>query len=203
MEKSLKCFDCLDYEAIEVVEVFEEEFFQNAMLFVALYLLCFSDPPYSEKFSAESVLDLARKKWFADGGALKCVRDKQTGVIYAYVVTYPVVREESICSALNNKVDNLSGCLYVAEILTRPEWRRNGFADMCLRNVLRNNSDRNIIVRTHKDNVASQRLFKRAGFVLLDNVYETVVQERVGKLSAESDDRIFLIHYHSSCLHQH
>ena len=192
MKRQTKKMLCLDWEAVKINKISQAIFGDSSSQYTSLYVLCFGAPPYQEKFTHDDVMKLAKEKWFTPDSSVLALVDVSTEQIYSYLVAYGVKHEENVFNAVKDNVDNAQDCLYVAEILTAPEWRGNGFA-ACLVNKLKEEyPDTDMIVRTTEKNVASKNLFLKSGFSLLEGTKEYVSQARLGDAPMR-DKRIFMV----------
>ena len=93
-------------------------------------------------------MKLAKEKWFPPNSSIFALVDVSTGQVYSYLVAYNLEHEEKVLKAIKDSIDEPQNYLYVAEILTAPEWHGNGFT-VCLVNKLKKEyPDTNMIVRT-------------------------------------------------------
>lgn len=192
MKRQTQKMSCLDWEAVKIVKISEAIFGDSSSQYTSLYVLCFGAPPYQEKFTHDDVMKLAKEKWFTPNSSIFALVDVSTGQVYSYLVAYNLEHEEKVLKAIKDNIDEPQNYLYVAEILTAPEWRGNGFA-ACLVNKLKEEyPDTNMIVRTTEKNVASKNLFLKSGFSLLDGTKEYVSQRRLGDAPVR-DRRIFMV----------
>jgi hypothetical protein len=177
---------------VEYEVVRREDFNDDPDQFTNLYSMCFADPPYYEKFSRDMVIAIANYKWFDNRGLVLAAREEQFGTLLSYLVAYPLTLERDVLECVEGKLRESEEILYIAEILTRPDKRRKHLANSLVSLLIEKRNWCKMLMRTSIRNLASQELFQRNGFMPIDELRQTVSQERVKNVKDKTPTNVCL-----------
>ena len=153
---------------------------------VNLYQDIFSEEPYFEDFSDQEI-KIIFTDYLNQGGLVFTATENDQIVGFSAAIPIKkssIVNVDGIKSLPNNT-------WYMADLGVAKPIRRQGLAEDLVRSRLRAIPENSyVVMRTAKNNIASQSLYEKLGFQLLDFT-QNVAQERIGD-QAEEDQRIFM-----------
>jgi succinylglutamate desuccinylase/ribosomal protein S18 acetylase RimI-like enzyme len=176
---------------IVVVDDKNKEIYKEG--FIKVYQKVFSESPYFEKWTFNEVSDIFDKLTSNHSVCLVLVtkeNNKVVGLSGSLVLGSCSEELQNILTPVFGK-----NVLYNAELAILEEHRHQGFAkDMINKRIeiAINDGFDYICMRTVKDNSMSQRIYESFGFTVLDDITQSVSQDRIDDENNHQDERIFL-----------
>ena len=174
-----------------------QEFIDEPDQYLALYIITFSSKPYYERFCFDDLGYVATDLWFApqnDGLLLAC-HHEETSQLMGFLVGFALKAITPINFTLSHALNtDIERCFYIAEIMTRNEFRKQGVARTLVSEALQILSHRydKFVLRTNAGhgNKGTRAFWEAVGFTEVPSLRTNTPQRRMnGKVT--SDSRLF------------
>lgn len=153
-----------------------------------LYKEVFGDEPYLEVFTDEEVEGYFQE--YFQNGVILLARDK--GKIVGFAASVDVISEPKIAKIAAGNGINPENCTYIAELGVQKGCRRKKVGINLIEELLLQTPDKLQLLRTAKDNIPAQNLYRQLGFVIVPAMTESITRDRTNE-KERTDDRIFMI----------
>ncbi len=166
------------------------QYLENGELLSA-YNIIFGGPPYDEVFSYEEVATDFNE--YQKDGTLFFARNKN-GLI-GFGAAVPLSKKKEIAEIAKQFGIPIESTQYMADLGVLSEWRRKSIAEVLVKERIKSFAKgTTVLMRTSESNTASQRLYKKLGFIQVTDQDREMQQEVRQKRTSgefERDRRIF------------
>ena len=154
-----------------------------------LYHECFSKPPYEEQFNVEQVYCVFEQ--YVSHGILLLGKETKSKKCVAFAAAIPLKYEREVSLIASQYGLNIEEYWYAADLGVANDYRRHGFANKIVINMISKIPVSKIIMRTQENNFASQQCNMKIGFKPIIDMRQTVQAPRTTG-DVREDNRIFL-----------
>jgi diaminopimelate epimerase/ribosomal protein S18 acetylase RimI-like enzyme len=155
---------------------------------IDLYQRVFGEPPYNEKFDPEEVASFFNE--YYRKGTIVLAKDQ--GKIIGFAASVNLESETKVKQIVSDYGINVEDCAYIAELGIDSDYRRRKIGTGLMEELLMDLPGKISLLRTSKDNIRAQNLYKNLGFFVVPGMIESVRQKRTNGEEYE-DERIFMI----------